>query len=349
MDSLLWSIDAILWSNGLQSSRMFGSCDFYCNGLVIVVAGLMALDDVGSWCHCDIGHDASLRELCNLFCSQHSKECYLVGAASPAIVIRPSQMSVLVVKSQLPIWFQEPVWVRNEVPISNCIPYADLNCCSFRLLQAERDGKLYFPVLELSCRSRIVIGVGLLAGFACAREPIWIPFQTYGRFEITAADLVSQWPVRFWVATLVTCQFAFTPAVLVNLLYLPCRAEAGTSYSSTYRALLPRTDDGFSKQTTISCIQINISKAITIYIIFAANTSQRIRGGKDIQSAQRPHELCNEPLQWSTIIQIFTNRVGMNSQATQHHPLQEQKSASKLQQTTFHQKEHQLSPFLVIR
>ncbi|GMH24794.1 hypothetical protein Nepgr_026637 [Nepenthes gracilis] len=30
----------------------------------------------------------------------------------------------------------------------------------------------FIPVLELSCRSRIVIGFGLLAGFACAWEPV---------------------------------------------------------------------------------------------------------------------------------------------------------------------------------
>ncbi|GMH26473.1 hypothetical protein Nepgr_028316 [Nepenthes gracilis] len=61
---LLWSIDAIAaaeWTPVLKDVRLL---HFYCNGLVIVAAGLMALDDVGScsvvlfgWCclpvHCD--------------------------------------------------------------------------------------------------------------------------------------------------------------------------------------------------------------------------------------------------------------------------------------------------------
>ncbi|GMH21020.1 hypothetical protein Nepgr_022862 [Nepenthes gracilis] len=62
------------------------------------------------------------------------------------------------------------------------------------------------------CRSRIVIGVGPLRfnlRTGADLDTVW----TYGRFEITVADLVSQWPVRFWVATLVKCQFAFTTAV----------------------------------------------------------------------------------------------------------------------------------------
>ncbi|GMH30418.1 hypothetical protein Nepgr_032261 [Nepenthes gracilis] len=62
--------------------------------------------------------------------------------------------------------FMSRFGLQNELPISNCIPYADLDCCSFRLHQLPIAIGRFIPVLELSCRSRIVIGFGLPA-FCC--------------------------------------------------------------------------------------------------------------------------------------------------------------------------------------
>ncbi|GMH22110.1 hypothetical protein Nepgr_023953 [Nepenthes gracilis] len=63
---LLWSIDAIAaaeWTPVLKDVRFL---HFYCNGLVIVAAGLMALDDVGScsvvlfgWCCLPVHYDCA--------------------------------------------------------------------------------------------------------------------------------------------------------------------------------------------------------------------------------------------------------------------------------------------------
>ncbi|GMH13980.1 hypothetical protein Nepgr_015821 [Nepenthes gracilis] len=86
---------------------------------------------------------------------------------------------------------------------------------SFRLLQAERDGKLYFPRWELSCRSRIVIGVGPLVVSLCALDfmaafeitgPIWFHKGRFGfgwQHGLRAALLLHRCSCKFIVSSFV--------------------------------------------------------------------------------------------------------------------------------------------------
>ncbi|GMH19091.1 hypothetical protein Nepgr_020932 [Nepenthes gracilis] len=57
---------------------------------------------------------------------------------------------------------------------------------------------------------------------------------------------------------------------------------------------------------------------------------------KTNRSRAAPHEFCNEPFQWSTIIQIFTNRVGINSQQHSTIHFRAKISIKNCKDTTFH-------------
>ncbi|GMH29041.1 hypothetical protein Nepgr_030884 [Nepenthes gracilis] len=70
--------------------------------------------------------------------------------------------------------FMSRFGIQNELPISNCIPYAVLDCCSFRLHQLPIATGCFIPVLELNCRSRTLIGFGLPV-FYCQWYAVLMP------------------------------------------------------------------------------------------------------------------------------------------------------------------------------